>query len=529
LYKKYNIPVLSFFILILALPFVGIFTKVNYDLDSIINFLINPYTQRIIFFSLFQAILSAIICCIIAIPLALALNRHKNYLIIKSIISLCGFSFVIPSILIVYAVIKIYGYNGFLNTNFNFYNILSIESIYGIKAILIAHILLNTPFATRLFVQNLNNIPKNYYEISKTLNISIIGNIVKLEIPIIKQNLFTIFSIIFSLCFLSFAIVMALGGGPRNSTLEVAIYQYALFELNFNKAIILSFIQIFICLFFVIIGFFKLKGSNFFEINIKSNNHPHKDYKLIKIFDFSLITCFVIFLFSPIVFLLSDFINVDFSKVVFNKTLLKAFANSFIISVITGSLVSVFGFIISCLIIINYKNTLLQQLLFLSSSIIIIISPIIFSLGYFIILQKFIHILFFKFIVIILINIIFLLPFAILILFSCLKNTYLSYKDTRIAFRIDLFDYFRILFPLLKKNLFYVFSFSTVITFGDFTIISFFRSESFETLPSYLFKLISVYKFNEASFVAGIILGVSMLIYFFIDNLTHQGSPDIKT
>ena len=49
------------------------------------------------------------------------------------------------------------------------------------------------------------------------------------------------------LCFLSFAIVMALGGSPQYSTIEVAIYQYALFELNFNKAILLSFIQIIIC------------------------------------------------------------------------------------------------------------------------------------------------------------------------------------------------------------------------------------------------------------------------------------------
>ena len=68
-----------------------------------------------------------------------------------------------------------------------------------------------------------------------------------------------------------------------------------------------------------------------------------------------------------------------------------------------------------------------------------------------------------------------------------------------------------------------------VITFGDFTIISFFRNENFETLPSYLFKLISVYKFNEASIVAGVILLISMLIYFIIDNLPYQGRPVIKT
>ena len=201
-------------------------------------------------------------------PFALALNRHKNLKIVKFIISLCGFSFVMPSILIVYAVIQLLGYNGFFNTYFDIYNFFSFETIYGIKAILIAHILLNTPFATRLLFQNLNNIPKKYYEISRSIRLSYLGNIIELEIPVIKQNLFTVFSIIFSLCFLSFAIVMALGGGPMYSTIEVAIYQYALFELNFNKAIVLSLIQIVICILFVFIGFFKLKGSNFFEIEI---------------------------------------------------------------------------------------------------------------------------------------------------------------------------------------------------------------------------------------------------------------------
>ena len=232
MYNKYNLTVLTFFFLILLIPFLGIFSKINYDIEEIIIFLKNSYTQRIIFFSFYQAFLSAFISCILAIPFALALNRHKDHKLIKYIISLCGFAFVIPSILIVFSVIKIFGFNGVLNKYFNFYEFLSIDSIYGFKGILIAHVLLNTPFATRLFVQNLNNIPKNYYEISKSINLNFLGNIFKLELPIIKQSLFAVFSIIFSLCFLSFAIVMALGGSPKNSTLEVAIYQYALFDLS---------------------------------------------------------------------------------------------------------------------------------------------------------------------------------------------------------------------------------------------------------------------------------------------------------
>jgi ABC-type Fe3+ transport system, permease component len=151
------------------LPFIGIVSNITYDLESIINLLTNSYTHRIIYFSLYQAFLSAFISCLLAIPFALALNRHKNLQIVKIIISLCGFSFVMPSILIVYAIIKLFGYNGFFNTYFHIYNFFSFETIYGIKAILIAHILLNTPFATRLLFKDLNNIPSKYYEISRSI------------------------------------------------------------------------------------------------------------------------------------------------------------------------------------------------------------------------------------------------------------------------------------------------------------------------------------------------------------------------
>ena len=139
------------------------------------------------------------------------------------------------------------------------------------------------------------------------------------------------------------------------------------------------------------------------------------------------------------------------------------------------------------------------------------------------------YISFFKFSVVILINCFFLIPFSILILFNNLKNIYLNFEEIKVAFRINFFDYYRILFPLIRKNIFYVFAFSTVITFGDFTIISFFKDQNFETLPSYLYKLISVYRFKEASSVAGFILIMSLFIYFVIDNFNYKGKSASKT
>ena len=529
MYYKYNYSVLFFFGLIILLPFIGIFSNISYDLSTIYNFFQNSYTHRLIYFSLYQAFLSAILSCFLAIPFALALNRHKNLKIIKLIISLCGFCFVIPTILIVFAVIKLFGNNGFYNSYFNLYENLSIETIFGIKAILIAHILLNTPFATRLFFQSLNSIPLKYYEISSSLNITFLGNLIKLELPYIRQNFFTIFSIIFSLCFLSFAIVMALGGGPKYSTIEVAIYQYALFDLNFNKAILLSFLQIFICLFFLFIGFYKLKGSNFFEIDQINFIHPHKNYRIIKIIDFFIIVFFSIFFFSPIISIIFNFVNNGFYISLINYKFMESFFNSLIISISTGIIVSTFGFIISSILVINYKNIFFQQSIFLISSSIIIISPIIFSLGYFIILGELRYLLFFKYLVIILINCLFLLPFSILILFNNLKNIFLNFENFQQTFRLNINNYFIILLPLIKKNIIFVFAFSTIITFGDFTIISFFKDQDFDTLPSYLYKLISVYRFNEASFIAGVILIFSMFMFLFIDNLIYQGKSAINT
>ena len=529
MYYKYNYSVLFFFGLIILLPFIGIFSKISYDLNTIYNFFQNSYTHRLIYFSLYQAFLSAVLSCFLAIPFALALNRHKNLKIIKLIISLCGFCFVIPTILIVFAVIKLFGNNGFYNSYFNLYENLSIETIFGIKAILIAHILLNTPFATRLFFQSLNSIPLKYYEISSSLNITFLGNLIKLELPYITQNFFTVFSIIFSLCFLSFAIVMALGGGPMYSTIEVAIYQYALFDLNFNKAILLSFLQIFICLFFLFIGFYKLKGSNFFEIDQIKFIHPYKNHRVIKIIDFFVIAFFSIFLFSPIISIILNFVSNGFYISLINYKFVESFFNSLIISISTGIIVSIAGFIISSILVINHKNIIFQQSIFLISSSIIIISPIIFSLGYFIILGELRYLQIIKYFVIILINCLFLLPFSILILFNNLKNIFLNFENFQQTFRLNIYNYFIILFPLIKKNIIFVFAFSMVITFGDFTIISFFKDQDFDTLPSYLYKLISVYRFNEASFIAGVILIFSMIIFLFIDNLNYQGKSAINT
>ena len=86
-----------------------------------------------------------------------------------------------------------------------------------------------------------------------------------------------------------------------------------------------------------------------------------------------------------------------------------------------------------------------------------------------------------------------------MILFTRLKNIHLNFEDFKKAYVINDNNFLKIIYPLIKKNILYVFSFSASISIGDFTVISFFKNETFQTLPILLYKLIISYRFNEAT------------------------------
>ena len=192
-------------------------------------------------------------------------------------------------------------------------------------------------------------------------------------------------------------------------------------------------------------------------------------------------------------------------------------------------MVTVIGFVLSILLVKTIEKYIMQQILFIISSIILVISPVIISLGYFIILGELRYNYSFIILIIIVINCIFLIPFSILILFTKIKNIFLNFKDIKESYRLDDKNFIIITYPLIRKNLFYIFSFSAALSFGDFTIISFFKNDSFQTLPTLLYKLITSYRFNEASIVAGFILIFSLFIFLIFDNINnYKDKPDIS-
>lgn len=83
---------------------------------------------------------------------------------------------------------------------------------------------------------------------------------------------------------------------------------------------------------------------------------------------------------------------------------------------------------------------------------------------------------------------------------------------------INFFSYLKIIeFSALKKLYLYSFAFSFLLSIGDFGIIAFFGNDGILTLPYYLYELLGTYRENEASFVAFVLLLLTIIIFVFFD------------
>ena len=127
-------------------------------------------TLPILKYSLLQAVLSACISTILGILLAKAFFylefKGKTWLY-KSIL----FVWSLPSLVIIFAVIGIWGNSGWIAQVMKWIGIDWHSNIYGLQGILIAHGLLNIPLVTKYCVEALTLIPSSQYQLSAQLNL----------------------------------------------------------------------------------------------------------------------------------------------------------------------------------------------------------------------------------------------------------------------------------------------------------------------------------------------------------------------
>lgn len=193
-------------------------------------------------FTLLQAALSAVLSVALAVPVARALARRR-FPGRGALVTLLGAPFLLPVIVAVMGLLALFGRQGLLNDGLAALGLPRL-SIYGLHGVVIAHVFLNLPLATRLLLQGWLDIPAERFRLAATLNAPV-GPL--LERPMLRAVAPGALAAIFALCLTSFSVALILGGGPRATTLELAIYQAVRFEADFGAAARLALLQYALC------------------------------------------------------------------------------------------------------------------------------------------------------------------------------------------------------------------------------------------------------------------------------------------
>lgn len=196
-------------------------------------------------FTLWQAALSAVLSVGLAVPVAKALARRR-FAGRGLLITLLGAPFLLPVIVAVLGLLAIFGRGGWLNAGLAAAGLPTL-SIYGLGGVVLAHVFLNLPLATRLILQGWLSIPAERVRLAESLGMGPAEVHRFLERPMLATVLPGATLAIFLVCLTSFAVALVLGGGPRATTLEVAIYQAFRFDFDLGRAAALALLQAALC------------------------------------------------------------------------------------------------------------------------------------------------------------------------------------------------------------------------------------------------------------------------------------------
>ena len=162
----------------------------------------------------------------------------------KAVNSFTTIPFVLPSVLVVLGFVLCFGNSGIINS---FLMKLTgadkppLKILYSFRAIIMAHTFYNFPVCLRLVSTSWRRIGNNRVEAAQILGAGRFRIFTTVTLPALLPSIIAAASLIFIFCFMSFAVILVLGGGPAFSTIEVEIYRLARINIDLPGAASLAF------------------------------------------------------------------------------------------------------------------------------------------------------------------------------------------------------------------------------------------------------------------------------------------------
>jgi len=169
---------------------------------------LGPADWAAVRFTVVQALISAALSTLLAIPVARALARRR-FPGRTLLIALLGAPFILPTIVAVLGLLAVFGRAGILSDTLGLFGLPPVQ-IYGLHGIVLAHVFFNLPLATRLILQGWLEVPAERFRLAASLGLDARDVNRLIERPILRATLPGAFLVIFLVCTTSFAVALAL-------------------------------------------------------------------------------------------------------------------------------------------------------------------------------------------------------------------------------------------------------------------------------------------------------------------------------
>jgi thiamine transport system permease protein len=484
------------------------------------TFLQSRYTQRIVTFTVWQALLSTLLSVGPAILVARALARREfpgRALLLR----LFGLPLVLPTLVGILGVVAIYGQSGLFNRLLAGLGIGPHQFLYSLPGILIAHAFFNLPLATRLLLPVWSAIPGETWRLATQLGMRSRHVFRLIEWPLLRQVLPGVAGIVFMLCFTSFAVVLTLGGGPANSTIEVALYQAVRFEFDLGKAVQFALLQVAIC------GVLVAAGQRFVpDVPLTPTAQRPQDRPDVaawsgRIVDAAVLLAAAGFVLLPLAAVLRNGLAGPVGAVIADKALWYAVARSLAVALAAGLLATAAGWGL----LLTSRELRLRRYrprpaaaMETVASLVLVVSPLVIGTGLFVLLSPVADVFAVGLALVVVINAIMGLPYVVRTLGPPLMRVGEQHDRLCASLGIAGWNRLRLVeWPLLRRPVGTALALTAALAVGDLGVIALFGTQGTTTLPLFLYQRMAAYQLDAAAVTAVVLAALCFGLFAVIE------------
>jgi thiamine transport system permease protein len=466
---------------------------------------------RLVVMTTTQAGLTTLLSLGVGTALAWALNR-LDFPLRPLVIGLFSAAIVTPGLVVAFGLIAVWGRAGWASSLWSSLTGGPLDlPLFGLFGILLAHVVLDASFAARILLARLETIPAARLKTGQSLGLTALQRFRLIDWPAIRPSLPGLGAIIFLLAFTSFPIVLMLGGGPANQTLEVAIYSAVRLDFDLLGAVRLALVQVALCA--LVLGLAagfapvpsRLTGS---AVPLWRERGPARlaavAVLILGIVGFGL----------PLLAVLIDGLGAALPPLLSRASFWQSLVTSLLIGVCASSLSLVLAFAVAAARSAT-QSSAARVGLGLSANAYLAVPSVVLALGFFLLVRGFgIPPGALALPVVILANSLLALPFALATLAPPLEAIATTRGKLIRALGLGgLRQFTAVEWPLLARDIGVVLALGFCFSLGDLGVISLFGTEEITTLPMLMYRSLGAYRSADAGAIAALMLLLSVAAF----------------